>query len=161
MPGKPKSKDIKNIEGNPGNRKPPKILPGNGFPACPNKLFLDKNGNPDKPARECWRRLKREFEREPDLISGVDYYILVMFCEAWARFCLASEDIKQNGFTISGQRGDIKNPALQALTSAESAMLKICNELGMTPAARQRLFIDLDSEPGKKKNKDSFKGFDY
>lgn len=145
---KPKPTHLKLIEGNPGkrplNKKEPK--PKAGAPLAPKWLSA--------PAREEWDRLVPELEKtDPPLIAKVDLGAFASYCESWAIFIAASQDIKARGFLIEVEKqrfsraGEllaewtelVPNASVRIQRDAADKIRQFAAEFGLTPSARTRL----------------------
>lgn len=58
----------------------------------------------------------------------------------------AQLDIRQNGMTIIGHRGRVRNPAIAAFGQASTAIRGFVSEFGLSPSARSRIRIPKDDE---------------
>jgi P27 family predicted phage terminase small subunit len=83
------------------------------------------------------------------LLSPVDRGYLVAYCEAWATFCDAREDIAKRGTLIPGRGGDmVRSPAAVVMKDSMDAMLKFGAKFGLSPADRSRLAkVPVEDEP--------------
>lgn len=93
-------------------------------------------------AAEEWERVM------PDLIamgtaSAADTIPLACYCEAVARFKVASDLVAKAGLMIRDRDGQVrKNPAVGQARDAAWEVLRWAREFGLTPAARQPLRIE-------------------
>jgi P27 family predicted phage terminase small subunit len=110
------------------------------LPTCPGHL--------QDEARKEYRRIGKELERY-GLISKLDRGVLSMACERWAEYVWAQRKMAElNEQDPNGEKGYIDRTPndykvmsvyLQIARSSESQYVKLCNELGLTPAARSRV----------------------
>jgi P27 family predicted phage terminase small subunit len=139
---------------NAGRRPDPiplKILKGRGngiastgypIPAAPafNRGAPDPPDWLSTPARDLWDRIAPGLE-ELDLLKPEDYTTLVSYCEAWATYLEALEQVRAGGLIVDNPKTGMphKNPALAALETAEVHVLRFAQEFGLTPAAEVAL----------------------
>lgn len=130
---KPKPTALKELEGFPGKRKPnanePKPRPGT--PPCPQSL--------SPKARQEWKRITAEL-RALNLLTQLDRAALAIYCNAWARWVEAEEQVAKLGAVVKSPSGfPIQNPYLAIANAAGEHMRKIMTEFGLTPASRTRI----------------------
>lgn len=107
MPGPPpKPTALKIAAGNPGHRplnlSEPK--PTIGRPKMPSHL--------SEYARQEWRRVVPQL-LEMGVLTVVDGPMLALYCEAYAEYVKATEEIQRDGLTFRTESGLIKqNPAV-------------------------------------------------
>lgn len=133
--------------GAPADPIPLKILKGNGkgnqangkpIPTAP---AFDR-GAPDPPdwltgeALDLWHRVVPGLDRL-DLLKPEDYATLVAYCECWATWREALEQTRSGGLIVTNpQSGNPhKNPALAALETCNTQLLRFAQEFGLTPVA--------------------------
>jgi P27 family predicted phage terminase small subunit len=142
MPGPvAESAEDKILKGNPGNRpikQEPEVT--KGAPKPPSDLTGE--------AFAEWCRIVPELDGA-GLLSPVDRGYLVAYCEAWATFCDAREDIAKRGTLIPGRGGDmVRSPAAVVMKDSMDAMLKFGAKFGLSPADRSRLAkVPVEDEP--------------
>ena len=110
------------------------------LPSCPSHL--------QDEARREYRRIGKELERY-GLVSKLDRGVMAMCAVQWARWLWAEQRIaKLNDADPKGEAGlidrtpndyKVMSVELQISRGAESQYLKLCNELGLTPASRSRV----------------------
>jgi P27 family predicted phage terminase small subunit len=99
-------------------------------------------------AAEEWARLV------PDLIvmgtvKAADATALACYCEAVARFRVASEIVSKAGLMLKDRDGIVrKNPAVGMARDAGAEVRQWAREFGLTPAARQPLRVEHSTAPG-------------
>ena len=124
---------LKLLRGNPSkrplNNKEPK--PRITIPSCPKHL--------NQEARKEWRRITRELAAL-GLISNLDRAALAAYCDAYARWVEASENVRQFGLILKSPSGyPIQSPYLAILNKAIEQMRVFLVEFGMTAASRSRI----------------------
>jgi len=85
------------------------------------------------------------------LLKDTDLAAFTLYCLAFSRWIQAEENVNKNGIVITavGASGLVsykKNPAIQVAETYLSAMLRILNELGFTPASRSKVILPEDKE---------------
>jgi P27 family predicted phage terminase small subunit len=108
------------------NRSEPKALPGR--PACPDHL--------DDVAKAKWAEMVGVIEPMGTLTLA-EGEALAIYCGAFSRYLRALDAIARDGITIDG--GGRKHPALIAVKDAESTMMRIISEFGLTPSSRSKV----------------------
>lgn len=108
---------------------PPQVVP-----ACPER--------PDwltDDAVDMWERVTPELERL-GLLGRIDQGALVAYCEAWSTWREARRLLEVDGVVVAGRDGNlVRHPALLAANAASSELRAWAVQLGLTPAARQRM----------------------
>lgn len=130
---KPLPTRLKELAGNPGkrplNRREPK--PKTQIPPCPATLSAQ--------ARSEWKRITAQLQ-PLDLVSHLDRAALAAYCNAWARWVEAENELKKSGTVVKSPSGfPIQNPYLAVSNAAVEQMRKFLVEFGLTPASRSRL----------------------
>ncbi|MCG8670196.1 MAG: phage terminase small subunit P27 family [Pseudomonadales bacterium] len=141
---------IKKLDGNPGNRPLPEneVQPKKILPKPPRHLSKD--------ARKAWRILAPQLF-DLGLLTELDVDLLGIYCETYIMWRDAKNDIVENGYWLTGQKGDrIKNPSISIARSAFEQMHKMKNDFGFSPAARVGLSIG--NAPIKTKDADDWEG---
>lgn len=140
MPNKPKPTVIKNLEGNPGKRvNHNEPQPRKGAPMPPHFLKGE--------ALAEWGRIVPELEKI-GMLSVVDRAALTAYCQSWASFVEATEDIRLRGLVVPGREGVmVKNPSVGMQRDALNQIRAWCTEFGLTPSARSRM--QLPSQTGQ------------
>lgn len=128
----PEPAALKELKGNPGNRpikEEPKV--SMGAPKPPSDLKGE--------AFAEWSRIVPDLDRA-GLLAKVDRAYLVGYCEAWAQFCEAREELHANGTLIVGRDGGlVRNPAAMVMKDSLDMMLKYGAKFGLSPIDRARL----------------------
>jgi P27 family predicted phage terminase small subunit len=78
------------------------------------------------------------------LLSEADLLIFAAYCANIDLMIESMLDIKKNGTTIRGARGDVRNPALASFAQAVTALRGLATEFGMTPSSRSRMKLPGD-----------------
>jgi P27 family predicted phage terminase small subunit len=109
------------------NRNEPQ--PAVGDPRYPGML--------SREAKAEWRRLIKALPA--GLLTPADRQVMSVAAQAWYRWYLATVAVNETGILIEGERGLVKNPAIQVARDAEQTLRQCWAELGLSPAARQRI----------------------
>jgi P27 family predicted phage terminase small subunit len=118
------------------NRREPKPRPENPNPPT----WLGRE------AKAEWRRLMRDMV--PGLLTPLDRQVMSVAVESWSRWTTATRLVDRAGIVVKGDRGFVKNPAIQIARDAEATMKGCWAELGLSPAARSRLEMPLPDDDG-------------
>lgn len=112
-----------------------------------------------KIALEEWHRLVEEL-KELGLITNLDRAALVVYCDLWEHYVIASEKVKTQGQVIQTSNGNtIENPQFSIKKRAAEMMHKFLIEFGMTPASRTRISATPLSKGKDEKDSDEEKYF--
>ncbi|MFR9807076.1 phage terminase small subunit P27 family [Pseudonocardia sp. RS010] len=128
------SDNVRFLRGNPGHRSSTgSVKAPPGAPNPPDRL--------DREAKAEWRRVVRELDRL-GLVAKVDRAVLSMYCDAWSRWTTLAKRLDAEGLVVEGYRGSlVKHPAWQLYRDAGAMVVQLAKEIGVTPAARQRLSV--------------------
>lgn len=137
MAGRGKAAQSKKLAGNPGKRPEGNAPRLPGAPAAPPSL--------PEEARAEWDRMVILLGRRGDL-SELDQAGLADYCLCKVRLEQCEEDIGKRGVLIEGQRGFVKNPALQIARQYRAALQRWVDFFGLAPAPRGRISVP-KSEP--------------
>lgn len=108
--------------------------PPQAVPACP-----ERPGWLTPDAGDMWERVTPELERL-GVLGRIDLGALAAYCEAWATWRAARRLLDAEGVVVKGKDGNpVRNPALLAANAASSELRAWAIQLGLTPAARQRM----------------------
>jgi P27 family predicted phage terminase small subunit len=131
---RPKPTLIKILSGNPGGRPLNECEPQpTGLPSCPKHL--------PKEAKKEWRRVAKEL-KSCGLLTAVDRAALTGYCESWARYVDASENLQKFGSVVKSPNGyPILNPYVSICNAAMKEMRAFLTEFGMTPASRSKISV--------------------
>jgi P27 family predicted phage terminase small subunit len=131
-----KPTNLKLLEGNPGKR-PIKKQP---------KLEIKKLKCPiwlNKEAKKEWKRVFTLLEKS-GLISDIDMTIFAMYCQNYARWKQAEEELNSEKLKISGQRGPIINPLIKISQTYQTRLKISIEKLGLSPSDRANLDIAMN-----------------
>ena len=82
------------------------------------------------------------------LMTKIDRAALAAYCQAWARWIQAEEEIRKSSCIVKSPSGyPIQNPWLAVANTALKQMRAFLTEFGMTPSSRSRVTV---SKPEKK-----------
>lgn len=143
MAGRPaKPTALKELAGNPGkralNKDEPK--PAQRKPSCPKHLTGE--------ARREWNRMAKQLF-ELGLLTEVDRAALAGYCQSWARWVQAEEEMRKPTFamvTTTDSGYPVVSPWMGIANQAMKQMLRFLTEFGMTPAARSRVTVAKETE---------------
>lgn len=135
---------IKALRGNPGKRAMNKNEPQapKGKPSPPAHLDID--------ALREWKRIIPILSIMK-LLSSADQTLIAMYCTAQGRWANAERQIIQYGpvqaiETKTGKKILIQNPYLAIANKAMEQAHKFGNELGLSPAVRSKLHVEMGKE---------------
>ena len=134
---KPKPTALKILEGNPGKRQlnNSEPTPAKKAPKCPSWL--------DTEAKKEWRRLTKQLE-DLGLLTTVDMAAFAGYCQAYARWKEAEEFISKHGTIVKTPSGYWQQvPQVSIAQTYLKIMNKLCEQFGLTPAARSRIVSDV------------------
>lgn len=110
------------------------VAPPQAVPAVPD---MPEWLTPD--AQDMWERVTPELERL-GLLGRIDLGALSAYCECWSTWRAAREVVHFEGIIAEGRDGNpVRNPAVMVANAASSEMRAWAVQLGLTPAARQRM----------------------
>jgi P27 family predicted phage terminase small subunit len=146
---KPEPTTLGLVEGNRGKRplndkeaKPAKAIPR------PPAHFRDEATRSDEgeaiaaEARAEYRRMSRKLS-EQGLLTYINDARRALFCDAYARWVVASRGLQKHGLLVKGRRGvPSQSPYAAMVNEAFAQMVKLATELGMTPRSRARILAD-------------------
>lgn len=105
------------------------------LPRCPAHL--------DETARKEWRRLATPLH-EAGLLTVADRAALAAYCQAWSRWVEAEEQLRKTPALLKTPSGYVQqSPWLSVANKQLELMGRFMSELGLTPAARTRLNLDV------------------
>ena len=132
---------LKILRGNPGHRP----LPENEPVPEPG---ADMPDDLSPEAAKHWPKVAKQLE-DAGILTQIDATALALYCEAFARWRHASEQVTKYGPVVKGARGfPVQSPYLAIANKAHVQMVVLLREFGMTPSARTRV-----QSTGKKKKK--------
>lgn len=132
---KPEDAGAKELKGNPGRRAVKATAAAATRPGAPKM----PPGLSDEEKRE-WKRVVPPLV-ELGIITPMDQRALRDYVRCSVRLEEAERDVGERGILIQGERGMVKNPALQVAREYRSALVKWCQLFGMTPDARGRMTL--------------------
>jgi P27 family predicted phage terminase small subunit len=140
----------------PRNAKPQALQERRGHPdKRPRRIVQHLPGCPEPPAGlppealSEWRRLTELLSARGDL-SELDQAALADYCLCRIRLEECERLIAEQGVLVRGQRGLVKNPALQIARQYRAALQKWSDLFGLTPASRGKINIprqEIDDDP--------------
>ena len=100
-------------------------------------------------AQKVWRRVMREMG-DADVILAADTDVLRVYCEAVASYVRTRGLLIDSGPIIRGTRGRdvVINPLSRLVREEREAIRLLARELGLSPAARAGLRIDVGGSTG-------------
>jgi len=139
-PGKPTH--LKLLEGNPGkqkiNDKEPKPPPVSDISKPPNWM--------SPKAKKFWRKYAPILKRL-GLLTEPDVPALSILCETFAEYRQALWKLRTEGFTTLAPSGyEQQRPEVGILRKARKDIESLLAHFGMTPAARTRIQVNLESD---------------
>ena len=119
------------------------VVPKTGLPTCPAHL--------NSTAKREWKRVLSELG-PIGLATKLDRSALAAYCQVYARWVEAEEQIKTHGVLVKGSKGyPVLSPYLEVANKAIQQMRLLLAEFGMTPSARTRVsasaLIDDEYDP--------------
>jgi P27 family predicted phage terminase small subunit len=131
---RPKPTEVKMLEGNPGKRRLPELMPQLpvGAPDPPESI------NADAIALAEWCRIAPELVTL-NLLSVVDMAALAGYCQAFSMWQQASASIEEDGILLIGPLGPRKNPAVGIMYDAWKQVRAFAQEFGLSPASRAKV----------------------
>jgi P27 family predicted phage terminase small subunit len=75
----------------------------------------------------------------PSALRGTDSLLIRCLVEACEVHRQASEVVRDTGIVVKGRFGPMPNPCLHVQRDSAATILRLCAELGLSPAARTRL----------------------
>ena len=142
---KPTPTPLRLLRGNPSRRplpeNEPQPLPLQN-PRAPKNL--------DAVGRAKWDELVPQL-RTAGILTEIDIDALNLYCDAWARWTKARDQIKANGATQLTENGfEVASPHVAFLNRAHDDLRRLAAEFGMTPSSRS----NVSATPPKPSDKD-------
>jgi P27 family predicted phage terminase small subunit len=102
----------------------------------------------DLPADEAplWGEIVAELDNRGGMASAfrcTDTMLVRCLVEAVSVHSEASADVRDRGILVDGRYGEAPNASLRVQRDSASTILRLCSELGLTPAGRTRLGLEL------------------
>lgn len=131
----PKPTALKLLEGTRKSRinDAEPIPPATGIPEPPE--WLGELG------METWRKLAPGLHAR-GVLTEWDLDAFAVLCQAVASHRQASELLNRSSVLIQGDRGLVKNPALQIARDSAQVIRAFAQEFGLTPSARSGLRVE-------------------
>ncbi|MAT71183.1 MAG: phage terminase small subunit P27 family [Planctomycetaceae bacterium] len=76
-----------------------------------------------------------------------DEYLLSLLASAWINWRSATADVAEQGRVVMSGGTAIANPSLAVATGAATQIVTLARELGLSPAARRKLFSRRKAKP--------------
>ncbi|MFM0263114.1 phage terminase small subunit P27 family [Paraburkholderia sediminicola] len=129
---KPVPTALKLARGNPGKRPLPDSEPRPGL-----EVVIPDWLSP--AACKHWSTVADPL-RAAGLLTALDAIALGLYCEAFARWQYANEQIVKLGPVVKGAAGySVKSPFVAVANTAYEQMTRMLCEFGMTPSSRSRV----------------------
>jgi P27 family predicted phage terminase small subunit len=91
-------------------------------------------------ARQEWDRIVGELTSK-GVLSSFDRGPLAVYCNAYAHYFEAMEEVQKYGAMIKSPNGyPVQSPYLAVANRHADTMIRIASEFGFTPASRSRIF---------------------
>lgn len=114
-----------------GRRREDEPVPPDALPRCPAHLSA--------VARKEWRRLVKPLH-DMGVLSTTDRAALAAYCQAWARWVEAEEQLQKTPVLLKTPSGYVQqSPWLSVANKQLEIMGRYMGELGLTPASRSRV----------------------
>lgn len=108
-----------------------------GAPPCPDYLSDE--------AKRHWGELVAAL-KDANILSKADSNMMACYCEEFATWKTANDDIQANGLTFMGSNGwPAPNAHLAIRRAAVIQLNKIAEQLGLGPLSRQRLNVSTET----------------
>lgn len=129
---KPTPTALKIVRGNPGRRPlPPNEPRPQGDPEMPDWL--------SDAAKVHWPKVAEQLQAA-GIITSLDAAALGLYCEAFARWKHANDQVAKFGPVVKAPSGfPVQSPFLAISNRAWDQMSKMLVEFGMTPSSRSRV----------------------
>lgn len=124
----------------------------------------DDPGITTPPPKWLSRRAKQIWRRTDGWLRHVratgDEAVLAAFCQTYADYIEATELIQRDGAVIKSPKhgGLAKHPAVTIVNQCRTALVRLANELGLSPSGRERLGWTFELE-GHEEEPDEFDKF--
>lgn len=141
----PKPAEMKKLQGNPGRRKLPDL----------NRPKVNMSGPPkwlDKKGKEFWLEVQTKLERL-GFVNETDELAFALLCDAYSGYVAVSNVMKKKGMngideriSVLGEQVRQRSPEFLISETYFNRAIKLFDRFGLTPAARGKLGITLDSK---------------
>lgn len=138
---KPKPTHLKLLEGNPGRRalNAGEPRPEVKIPTCPQHLCPS--------AKAEWKRLAQQLFTL-GILTTLDRATLAAYCQSYGRWVEAEQKLKETPALLKMPSGYVQqNPWLTIANKQLELMHRYMSELGLSPAARSRVSIQVSNRP--------------
>ena len=129
-----------------GSAQPCRMLPNEAAPRS------DRVEAPDGLSPEAlkqWDRVRAELY-DTGIVTNLDVHALALYCEAYARYAFANEQIQKFGPVVNTPNEyPVQSPWLQIANKSFDQMMKVLSEFGMTPSSRTRVSSVKKSDQAK------------
>lgn len=133
MSGKPKPTRLRVIQNNPSKRPLPKKEPQ---PKPASEVIPE---GLSKSAKKHWGLVSKQL-LDARILTDLDIHALSMYCESYATYLNANEQIQKYGPIVKAPSGyPVQSPYLSIANKAFDQMKSILIEFGMTPSSRTRI----------------------
>lgn len=114
----------------------------------------------DKVARKEFKRIAAELQ-EIDLMSNLDVDLLAMYCQAYAQYQKATEELQDQPLSITKydkfeRPYQVENPLIKIQLKYSDEMKKIASQMGLSISSRLKLVVP---QPKNDKPKNKFSEF--
>lgn len=146
----PKPSHLQIISGTfrPDRKSKSEPKPKLAIPLCPPHL--------NEEAKREWHRMAKELFTL-GLLTKIDKAVLAAYCQSWALWVEASEELKKTGLVLKSPNGyPIQSPYLAIMKQAMKDMQSQATEFGLTPASRSRIHaqpVEKEDENAKKEKR--------
>ena len=148
---RPKHTALRLIDGNAGKRPPARAL----LQRDDAEVGATMPRGLTEAAQRHWRDVAQQLT-DARILTRLDALALAQYCEVFARWRDAADELAQNGPMIETDLGGVKtSPHWSVFIQAAGEMRRMLIEFGMTPSARARV-----AAIGKKQDADPFDDFD-
>lgn len=142
---KPHPTALKLVNGNPGrrplNENEPVVPPAST--RVPSWLNAE--------AAEHWPAIAKQL-KAAGLLGQIDTHALGLYCEAFARWKHATDQVAKYGPVVKAPSGfPVQSPYLAIANRAHDQLVKLLTEFGMTPSSRSRVHANPDAEDASEK----------
>ena len=143
MPNPAKSIGLQLLHGNKNHRTKKEIEQ-----RSKNEEKLKLGHNNVKPPNWLDTTAKKEFKRLSDLLISVDLMTdadvihLALYCDAYSQYLSFKRQVKRHGMWIDSK----PNPFIKKMSDAANQLRTFSSDLGLSPAARVKLAINLKDD---------------
>ena len=125
---------LKLLRGNPGKRSL-----NEDEPQPPSGAEMPDYLTPEAAAH--WPKVSTQLA-DAGVLTEIDQTALAMYCEAFAMWRHASDQVAKFGAVVKSPSGyPVQSPYLSISNRAYEQMLRLLGEFGMTPSARTRVVV--------------------